>query len=86
MILVGGLQSPWLTTPLCCPARGELVGHPGTLMVFGDETLCWERSSLEITEEIKFGVFAKSEILCWQLLEIWGPKAIYVNLWNNSRM
>ena len=55
-------------------------------MVLGDETLCGERRALEITEEIKFGVFAKSEILCWQRFEVWGPKAIYVNLWNNSRM
>jgi len=39
------------------------VGHPGTLIVFGDKTLCGERSALEITEEIEFGVFAKSEIL-----------------------
>ena len=86
MVLMGGLQSHWLTTPVCRPPRGEFVGHPGTLMVFGDETLCGERSGLEITEKINFGVFAMSEILCWQLFEIWGPKAIYVNLGNNSRI
>ena len=86
MVLVGGLQTHWLTTPLCCRSQGEVVGHPDTVVVFGDETLCGERSALEITEEIKFGVFANSEILCWQLFKVWGPKAIYVNLWNNSKM
>ena len=40
------------------------MGHPGTLMVFGDETLCEVRNALKITEMIKFKVFAKSEVLC----------------------
>ena len=62
------------------------MGPSGTLIVFGDETFWRERSALEITEKIKFGVFAKSEILCWQLFEVWGPNAIYVDLWNNSIM
>ena len=39
------------------------MGHPGTLIAFGYEALCEVRSALEIIEEIKFEVFAKSEIL-----------------------
>ena len=80
MILVGSLQSPWIITPLCCRPQVEVVGHPGTLMVFGDDTLYGETSALEITEDIKFGVLAKSEILCWSPFKVWGPKGIYVNL------
>ena len=40
------------------------MSYPDTLIEFGDETLCKVRSALEITEKIKFKVFAKCVILC----------------------